>query len=223
MKVRAEMKKILDEVAKNHNPRDVFFDFVKLTALAISNYFNSKNNVFDLREKEYMVIINKYNQDDTKKLSNMMGKLVIDLNNNIDDYLGKLYMDTIPQAKLGQFFTPFHLSMLTSKISIKDNDIRKDINEKGKIVLYEPSCGSGGMIIAMVKRLQELGYNPSEALEVHASDIDINSVYMTFVQLSLLNINAQVIRKDSLSNSNIINSNDVFNTPLYVGRKMMYG
>lgn len=217
------MKKILDEIAKNHNPRDVFFDFVKLTALAISNYFNNKNDVYQAREKEYMVIINKYNQDDAKKLSNIMGKLAIDLNNNIDDYLGKLYMDTIPQSKLGQFFTPFHLSMLTSKISIKDNDIRKDIDEKGKIVLYEPSCGSGGMILAMVKRLQELGYNPSEILEAHASDIDINSVYMTYIQLSLLNINAQVIRKDSLSNSNIINSNDVFNTPLFVGRKMMYG
>ena len=223
MKVRVEMKKILDEIAKNHNPRDVFFDFVKLTALAISNYFNNKNDVYQAREKEYMVIINKYNQDDAKKLSNIMGKLAIDLKNNIDDYLGKLYMDTIPQSKLGQFFTPFHLSMLTSKISIKDNDIRKDIDEKGKIVLYEPSCGSGGMILAMVKRLQELGYNPSEILEVHASDIDINSVYMTFIQLSLLNINAQVIRKDSLNMKNIINSKDVFNTPLFVGRKMMYG
>lgn len=218
------MKKILDEVAKNHNPRAVFFDFVKLTALSISNYFAcDKNGLFKQREQEYLIIINKYSKEDAKKLSNVMGKLAIDLNNNIDDYLGKLYMDTIPQSKLGQFFTPFHLSMLTSKISIKDSDIRKDIDEKGKIVLYEPSCGSGGMILAMVKRLQELGYNPSEVLEVHASDIDINSVCMTFIQLSLLNINAQVIRKDSLSNSNIINSNDVFNTPLFTERKMMYG
>lgn len=218
------MKKILDEIAKNHNPRDVFFDFVKLTALSISNYFSAdKNDIFKHREQEYMVIISKYSKDDAKKLSDLMGKLAIDLNNSIDDYLGKLYMDTIPCSNLGQFFTPFHLSILVSKTSVSDDVLKREINEKGKIIMYEPSCGSGGMILAMVKRLKDLGYNPSEIMEVHASDIDINSVYMTYIQLSLLNINAQVIRKDSLSKSNIIDSKDVFNSPLFVGRKMMYG
>lgn len=141
------MKKILDEIAKNHNPRDVFFDFVKLTALSISNYFSAdKNDIFKYREQEYMVIISKYSKDDAKKLSDLMGKLAIDLNNSIDDYLGKLYMDTIPCSNLGQFFTPFHLSVLVSKASVSDDVLKREINEKGKIIMYEPSCGSGGNI-----------------------------------------------------------------------------
>lgn len=152
----------------------------------------------------------------------MMGKLAVDINSNIDDYLGKLYMDTIPQSKLGQFFTPFHISYLTCKTSVSDEDIAKEIENKGKITLYEPSCGSGGMILAFCKRLKELGYDPSEVMEVYAGDLDINSVYMTFIQLSMLNINAQIIRCDSLSMNKNVSSKDVFITPLRIGKKVLY-
>lgn len=152
----------------------------------------------------------------------MMGKLAVDINSDIDDYLGKLYMDTIPQSKLGQFFAPFHLSLLTSKTSLRDEDIAKEIDAKGKISLYEPSCGSGGMILAFCKRVKELGYDPSEVMEVYAGDLDINSVYMTYIQLSLLNISAQIIRCDSLSSNYNIDNKDVFNTPLKIGKRVMY-
>lgn len=152
----------------------------------------------------------------------MMGKLAININTDINDYLGKLYMDTIPQTKLGQFFTPFHVSQLTSNISVKNSDIKSEIDKKGKIVLYEPSCGSGGMILAFAKRLKDMGYEPSRFLEVYAGDLDINSVYMTYIQLSMLNINARVIRGDSLNTTLEVENKDIFDTPLRIGYRLVY-
>ena len=180
--------------------------------------------MYKAREQEYLVTISKYASDgnDARLLSIMMGKLACYINMDIKDYLGKLYMDTIPQTKLGQFFTPFHISYLTCKTSVSDEELVKEIEDKGKITLYEPSCGSGGMILAFCKRLKELGYDPSEILEVYACDLDINSVYMTFIQLSMLNINAQIIRGDSLSMNKNVSSKDVFITPLKIGKKVLH-
>lgn len=51
----------------------------------------------------------------------------------------------------GQFFTPYHVSQLTAQI-VTENAVN------GKYQVHEPSCGSGGMIIAVADKLRQQGH-----------------------------------------------------------------
>ena len=54
------------------------------------------------------------------------------------------------------------------------------------------------MIIAAAMELKSKGMNYQDKLEVVAQDLDWNCVYMCYVQLSLLGINAVVVQGDTL-------------------------
>ena len=87
-------------------------------------------------------------------------------------------------------------------------------NYDGKeIELTEPSCGSGGMIIATAKILRKNGINYQDALNVLAYDLEWRCVYMTYVQLSLYGINAGIIRTDALTDGKKIGIHEVLLTP----------
>ena len=55
------------------------------------------------------------------------------------------------------------------------------------------------MVIGLALAMKEAGYNYQKQLLVTAVDIDIRSVYMTYIQLSLLGIPAIVCHGDSLA------------------------
>ena len=80
-------------------------------------------------------------------------------------------------------------------------DIQKiDPESTEPITLSEPSCGGGGMIIATAKVLRDNGINFQRRLRVVAQDLDWKGVYMTYLQLSLLGIQARVVQGDTLCN-----------------------
>ena len=73
----------------------------------------------------------------------------------LNDWLGKLYMDSYTSSnKNGQFFTPFHLSLLTAETTAAgvEDMIRSGI---GVVSVEEPSCGSGGMVLALAESLRK--------------------------------------------------------------------
>lgn len=69
------------------------------------------------------------------------------------------------------------------------------------IRLNEPSCGAGGMILATAKVINERGGNAQRQLRVTAQDLDWNSIYMTYIQLSFNGIDAVCIQGDTLMNN----------------------
>ena len=113
----------------------------------------------------------------------------------------------------GQFFTPFSISMLSSKI-IMENPWRAILNGNGKISLSEPSCGAGGMIIAAAITLKEKGVNYQTYLDVRANDLDITAVKMTYIQCSLLGIPGIIYQQNTLT-QNPIDRTDMWITPFY--------
>ena len=50
----------------------------------------------------------------------------------------------------------------------------------------------------LVQGLLEMGINPQKVLRVVAQDLDWTGVYMTYVQLSILGIDAIVVQGDTL-------------------------
>jgi type I restriction-modification system DNA methylase subunit len=195
---KQEIIKRIQSLSGRYSPYNIFSDWIECSALAIQNACTMPHtDLWEAREKEYLDIMNRYNQDERFALRELFFLLVDALEEEMTDVLGEVYMAAELGSKYtGQFFTPFHLSELCAKMALSDWE--KEYSEYGVISLNEPSCGGGGMIIAAAKVMKEAGINPQRALKVVAQDLDWKGVYMTYLQLSLLGIKAKVVQGDTL-------------------------
>lgn len=201
------MKYIIDNInrmAGKYTPHQVFADWVEMSALSIAQSIEPDEK----RKESFSSIGRKYSEDDCLVLGHMLGRLSFLLENSLDDYLGKIYMElSTGNSHTGQFFTPFHVCEMMAGIALADY--------KGGIeYLNEPSSGGGANILAYAKVMKAKGYNYQQLLEVKAQDLDYKCVYMTYVQLSLAGVNAEVIQGNSLEGKH----NVVLHTPMYVMR-----
>lgn len=201
------MKYIIDNInrmAGKYTPHQVFADWVEMLALSIAQSVEPNKE----REAAFFSIARKYSEDDFFTLGCMLGHLSFLLESNLDDYLGKIYMElSTGNSHTGQFFTPFHICEMMAGVALA--------GYKGNIeYLNEPSSGGGANILAYAKLMKEKGYNYQQLLEVKAQDLDYKCVYMTYVQLSLVGVNAEVVQGNSLEGKH----NVVLHTPMYVMR-----
>lgn len=200
-----DLRKQLERIGLDNR---VFEDFVTLGAISIHNQgaFFDEN-----REQEYLKIINTYDKADQKALCECLAKLVMLLDSKPADVLGQLYTNMgFTDIHKAQFFTPDPIATFMAKSII--GDIEKQLEHKPFITLCEPACGAGGMILAFVKEVLALGYNPAETLWVQATDISRTASMMCYLQLSLWNVPAQVIVGDSLS----LELHELWHTPAHV-------
>lgn len=174
---------------------DIFSDWVKALAISISNSTDMiRGKTWQAREDQYMDIARKHGRETMEGFSELSEMLIEALDQEMRDVLGAVFMAGNWGAKsTGQFFTPFHVSLLTAATSIP-----KEVSEERPMIIHEPSTGAGGMIIAVAKILLQRGENPQRCMKVVAQDLDWKGVYMTYVQLSLLGIRATVVQGDTL-------------------------
>lgn len=190
-----EIAEKISTLSGSRNPREVFSDWVTCMAMSIANWESKKDDIWKLREDTYMNIMKHYTKD-SGALADLMGKLVLELERDPRDVLGEIFMRSeLGSSKQGQFFTPYHLSALVARLG--ETDLKPD--KSGIVHLTEPSCGSGGMIIAAHTDLVVKGGLPQSKLHVVAQDITWMCVYMCYVQLSLLGIHAIVVQGDTLA------------------------
>ena len=192
---KAEIVKMIQELSGSHNPYKIFSDWIAMYAIAIQNSCRIKNGLWQEREKRYLELIGQYEKEERFQIAELCGRLVeVMQETEITDWLGEIYMESGCGNKFtGQFFTPFHLSKLTAEMELSG------YTGKEKLHLQEPSCGGGGMILAVAAVLKEKGINYQKCLDVVAQDLDWNGVYMTYIQLSLLGIPAVVVQGDTLT------------------------
>ena len=190
---------ILDSIKNlghRYDTYKVFSDFITISAIAINNSVNYK----DEKEQEYLKIINRYDKAEREVLQNMFTALVVSLDpEEFNDVLGKVYEDLNLQNKFkGQFFTPPHLCDFMAKVSVDDN-IEEIIKEKGYIGFNEPACGSGRLIYSFLKEMKSKKINYHSKIYIEATDISTLCAYMTYIQLSLYGANAKVVVGNTLS------------------------
>lgn len=194
-------KFIIDSIQKmagKRTPYQIFSDWITMTAIAIQNQCTMiQDKVFEDREDLYRTIAKRYDTGEIKNMADMTGALAILLDTKLCDKLGEIYMKTGCGNKYtGQFFTPYHLSYMTAKLIYQEKIL--ELAEDDVIEINEPSAGGGGMIIALAQVMMENEINYQKRLHIVAQDLDWNSVYMTYIQLSLLGMRAVVIQGDSL-------------------------
>lgn len=216
MNRKKDIIKHINSISGKYSAYEVFTDWIRCGALAISNSLHMiHDKVWDERERMYMDTMQKYTSDERLKMVEMFEMLIETMEDEITDILGEIYMEAGMGSKAaGQFFTPFHLSKLCAAMNVPEFD------ENGKIMINEPSCGGGGMIIAMASALKDKGINYQKCMEVVAQDLDWKGVYMCYLQLSLLGINAVCVQGNTLSDPYIPGKTErshIFYTPARMG------
>lgn len=160
--------KSIASLSGKYTPYQIFTDWVTLTALAIQNSCDIfKGKMYRVREEQYCNISQKYTDGELKTLADMTGALAIVLENRFGDILGDIYMRSGCGSKYtGQFFTPYHLSYLTAKLSYENQFSHFGKNDV--IEVNEPSTGGGGMMIALEQIMNENGIDYQRRLRVVA-------------------------------------------------------
>jgi len=200
---KKEFQKLVNYYDYKYRKWEIFTDFCNIFAISLYQVFANKEEL----EKEYFSIIKKYDDVIIKEVFPKMASFLINgLSSSFGDFLGECFMELDLGSKYkGQFFTPYHLSKLMAQIV--------GTNQKQEIeTYYEPTCGSSGMIIARADILQEQGINYQNKMLVQAVDIDKLCFYMSYIQLTLLHIPAEIIHGNSL-NDEIF---DKWYTPAYL-------
>lgn len=189
-----EIVKAMESLTGRHDEHRIFADWVEMMAISIQNAVTMPNELWQSREDQYLEIAKRYSNKELTVFSEMMGMLVETLTHHYGDILGEIFMAAgLGSSAGGQFFTPFNVSLMMAEISLSNLDWEADT-----IPLHEPTCGSGGMVIAATvvarRKKQDI-----RKFRVVAQDIDWRSVYMCYVQLSLIGIRGIVVQGDTLN------------------------
>lgn len=190
-----EMERLIRENSYRHQLHSVFRDFCEMAACSIANGFDLCRR--EKREARYMDIVSRYSKEEAARFPQMLGCLVMALELEPRDHMGKLFMALeLGNHWKGQFFTPYELGLLMAKMQL--HDAAALVNEQGFITLQEPAAGAGCMVIACAQALRDAGINYQEAMHVTAIDLDETAAHMCYLQMSLLHIPGVVVVGDTL-------------------------
>lgn len=194
MNFKGEIIDRLSKISGKYSMYEVFSDWIRCCAIAISNSTEViRGNVWQDREKAYQDTMRRYTENEQQLFYEMFGLLTMALEEDTEDVLGKIYMESGMSSKAtGQFFTPYHLSKLCAAVC------STCAGKKGKYIINEPSCGGGGMIIAAINELKKKGINYQKDVKIVAQDLDWKAVYMCYLQLSLMGVRAVCVQGDAL-------------------------
>ncbi len=193
---------MVEQFRFRHHIAEVFRDWTELAAaeahqLPYHARICPKDADFERVEAEYMAVAKKYERKDFDLFAEMLGITRLALDEKKQDFLGRCYMQMeISDARRGQFFTPYEISLAMTRMALADAGTI--IAEQGFLTLLEPACGSGGMVIAAAQALEEEQHNPQETLYFEAIDIDRQCSNMAYLQTSLLGLTGIVRHGDTL-------------------------
>lgn len=190
---KKEFCKVVGQLAGKYGRHEIFTDFCEAAALSLRQTFERSEK----NERAYLDLINRYEPDEQPRFAELLALTVEALTEQPRDFLGECFheLELYNQYK-GQYFTPFDISRMMARISLAG--LEEKIRQRGYLELNEPTCGSGGMVIAAAEEFKARGLNPLNTLFAVAQDIDRKCCNMAYIQLSLLAIPAAVIWGNTL-------------------------
>lgn len=183
--------KLINTMAPERSRFEVFTDWTRCAAIAFSNVGRYSQKF----EDEYLTTIAKYSKVDQLKFPMLLEILTDGLEKEYCDFLGEVYMSCdMGNVNAGQFFTPYNVSLASAQMTI-----RGDLDNTRIYSFGEPSCGSGGMIIAVAEVLRDKGFPFQRNMIAVMGDIDITAVHMAVIQCSVIGIPAVISHQNSLT------------------------
>lgn len=193
---QAEFMKIFRSLCGRYGRWEIWQDFIRLSAIAISNAADSGHAAE--REKTYLTISRKYKPDEMLRFSQMLREVVVGLDRNSDqDFLGELFMALeLGNDHAGQFFTPYHVCRMMAEIT--GTDLLARIERDGWVSVNDCACGAGALLVAFANTCLRHEINYQTSVLFVAQDIDCIVGLMCYIQLSLLGCAGYVVIGDSL-------------------------
>lgn len=165
-------------ISRRNSLGAVFTDFLEMTICAFSR---------GAKEERYLEIISKYKKEEIHQFPNILGQLVIEMDNNgegLKDVLGEYFTEHITRGHNGQFFTPDSITDLMAGLSgIKDAEPGYKINDC--------ACGSGRTLLSAAKQ--------NRGLIFFGADVDKNCAMMTVINMFLNSMKGEVAWMNTLS------------------------
>lgn len=214
--------KIFESLRYKRDLWSLYSDFLEMTAIAISNsaerFFVPKR--YEEREQRYLSLAKTYDKEELLKMSEAFNLFVKLQDYNVKykkakDILGGLLMKLgLGNKWAGQVFTPDNLASLLAKLTCSEEDLKKQIEERGFVYASDPAVGGGVTMIGLVNALLDYGLNPQKCLFIECGDLDKRACFMTYIQLATLGIPAIVKNQDAITGKVF----DVWFTPaFYIG------
>ena len=193
-------------------PDKARWDYIKNQTKEYGAYINK---AFEILENENPVLENVLTSIDfndrqrlpdsvVERLINHFADLKLD-NESLEDpdLLGRAYEYLIRQfaddagKKGGEFYTPRQVVRLIVKILNPEPDMR----------IYDPCCGSGGMLVYSADHLEEKGHDPAE-ISLYGQERNLNTWGICKMNMFLHNlISARIERGDTMRNPQFIEDN----------------
>lgn len=180
----AEWIKVFESSALyRHDPGQLFHDFLDITICCFAN---------QTMEEKYLQTIKRYTRDELDTFAKLMGLLIVIHEDNVQatgwyDALGLIYEHISSRSKashMGQFFTPHEVCDMMARIIIGTEPIEN-------CTIYDPTCGSGRLILAGHVVAPKHGV-------CYGADLDPMCAKMTAVNFWLHGIRGEVACMDSL-------------------------
>lgn len=106
MNHKQEIVNTLQRMSGKYSTYEIFSDWIKCCALAISNQSDlfRDNEIWESREQEYLATIRKYLPEEAQEFTRMLAELAFALEDEITDVLGEVYMAAgMGNKSTGQF------------------------------------------------------------------------------------------------------------------------
>ncbi|WP_339803138.1 N-6 DNA methylase [Saezia sanguinis] len=192
--IKKELINLFMQTARHRHRYEVFSDFVTMAANAIHNRFMKVEKL----EQEYLDIAKKYSSEDMGRFAQLTRLVAMGLAEEGRDILGNVFMELeLGSEQQGQFFTPHPICALTAQLQTQN--LEEYFREHRFIIMSEPACGSGSMILAVFAELLKQNYLPFYRMWVQAIDVNHVAASMCYIQLSLCGIPGEVIYGNALT------------------------
>ena len=166
------------EIAISRGQHEVFVDFCELSMIVLRQPFEKSETL----ESRFHEILKPYSKEAVNKFTELLRITVEALHNHFK----------------GQFFTPYHISDFMAEITLEN--VREHVEKYSYVLLSEPACGAGAMVIAAAEVMKKHRLNPVNSLWIIAQDIDFKCCCMAYIQMTLLAIPGVVIWGNTLTN-----------------------
>lgn len=199
---RREFIKQMQTLCRRWNTWDVWSDWLVLASSSIYNAIHRDPTV----EEEYLRVAKKYERDELDTMSRLVGITVMALEGSTHDFLGAVFHELeLHNKHIGQFFTPYELCRMMAAM------MKPEVPRPGRLLMVdEPACGSGSMILAFHETMREAGA-PQNRMFYHLKDLDNRAFRMAYIQTSLCGMAAEVELGDTLR----MTTDRIWRTPGY--------
>lgn len=210
--------KKFDEFSPHLQAKEKWEYLISAMACALSNISESDNDRRNSREAEYQHAVSQLGG--ASIVAELLG-IVIDALEEYpeEDFLGVVFSHLkFHRKEKGQHFTPSSVAELMAALTYQEP-------QEFPVTVYDPSCGSGTLLLAKAKIMRKRGINYQKSCLFVGQELDRMVAQMCYIQLVYSGMPGYVVVGDTINNPVVYGKDarhpivkdgqEIFFTPMY--------